>query len=393
MLEPGRRLLNAAMAVSVTSGPPPSDQPEPVNVFAIILFMVTLFLAGAGFILFDYTFQVVKILTIVEDLPSDYDLAPAYDVDVTGESEGEDGMPPHYRDDTDAEHADASPTTPKIAPGLFLGGTPGKYITSSFRQTIRYLRQEAGFFSAWRGFSVNIVYAIAASCVNGIFRSMFPFPFGKYIAGTLVMLAVSPLSLVHTHVVLAPPTKETWFGRLSRLPFRSILHTLPAAFLVAATGQLTYALPDIMVKAFVPARAFDDPTPPADDNPYQSMLTPLQCLAIYSVFLSVHVLLFIPSMIIMYRVQASVYSPTEEAIIPFERTGAQSIVRAWTSYTAEGRWRLVRLYARVMPLVWLAAFGVGTVLFFELRWVMGDRGHVLDVILHQWLRNQNGRAP
>ncbi|KAF3928546.1 hypothetical protein ABW21_db0206465 [Orbilia brochopaga] len=390
MLDLRRRAFDA-VAMAVTSSPPPKDQPEPVNVFAIILFMVTLFIAGAGFILFDYTFQVVKILTIVEDLPSDYDLAPAYDP-VDGESEGEDGMPPHYRDDTD-EHAEAPPTTPKVAPGLYLGGTPGKYITSSFRHTIRYLRHEAGFFSAWRGFSVNIVYAVAASCVNGIFRSMFPFPFGKYIAGVLVMLVVSPLSLVHTHVVLAPPTKETWFGRLSRLPFRSILHTLPAALLVAVTGQLTYALPDLMVKAFVPQHAFDDPTPPSSDNPYQSMLTPLQCLAIYSVFLASHVLLFIPSMIILYRVQASVYSPTEEAIIPFERTGALSIVKAWTSYTSEGRWRLVRLYARVMPLVWLAAFAVGTVLFFELRWVMGDRGHVLDVILHQWLRNQNGRAP
>ncbi|KAK6503682.1 hypothetical protein TWF481_008685 [Arthrobotrys musiformis] len=393
MLDLRKRAFDAVASAVMASSNPGNEQPEPVNVFAIILFMVTLIFAAAGFILFDYTFQVVKILTIVEDLPSDYDLAPAYDP-IDGDSEPEDGAPPHYRDDHE-HHPESSPTVHKIAPGLYLGGTPdmnAKYITSSFRNTILYLRHEAGFWSAWRGFSVNIVYSVAASCVNGIFLSMFPFPFGRYISGVLVMLAVSPLSLVHTHIIIAPPTKETWFGRLSRLPFRSILHTLPAAFLVAITGQATYAFPDIMVKAFVPSRAFDDP-PPQGDNPYQSMLTPLQCLAIYSVFLASHVFLFIPSMIILYRVQASVYASTEEAIIPFERLGPQSILQAWRSYTWEGKKRLIRLYARVMPLVWLAAFGVGTLLFFEMRWVMGAKGHVLDVILKTWLRNQYGRAP
>ncbi|EPS35445.1 hypothetical protein H072_11127 [Dactylellina haptotyla CBS 200.50] len=396
MMDLSKRAFDA-LAVAVTNSTTPGkEQPEPINVFAIILFMVTLLVAGACFILFDYTFQVVKILTIIEDLPSDYDLvSPAYGP-VDGDSEPEDGAPPHYRDDVHPEeHHTGGPGVPKIAPGLYLGGSPdinGKYITSSFRTTLKYLRQEAGFWSAWRGFSVNIVYSVAASCVNGIFRSMFPFPFGKYIAGVLVMLVVSPLGLVHTHVVIAPPTKETWFGRLSRLPFKSIVHTLPAALLVAIFGQATYAFPDIMVKAFVPSRAFDDP-PPEDDNPYQSMLTPLQCLAIYSVFLASHVFLFIPSMIIMYRVQASVYSSTEEAIIPFERLGPQSIIKAWKSYTWEGKKRLIRLYLKVMPVVWLAAFTVGTLLFFEMRWVMGAKGHVLDIILHTWLKNQFGKAP
>ncbi|KAK6527797.1 hypothetical protein TWF694_004777 [Orbilia ellipsospora] len=390
-----RAIQEFALAVT-NSTTPGNEQPEPINVFAIILFILTLIVAGACFILFDYTFQVVKILTIVEDLPSDYDLAsPAYDP-IDGDSEPEDGGPPHYRDEQHDETNVDNNGVPKIAPGLYLGGSPdihGKYITSSFRKALRYLRLEAGFWSPWRGFSVNIVYSVAASCVNGIFRSMFPFPFGKYIAGVLVMMVVSPLGLVHTHVVIAPPTKETWFGRLSRLPFRSILHTLPAALLVAITGQATYAFPDIMVKAFVPSRAFDDPPPEDDDNPYQSMLTPLQCLAIYSVFLASHVFLFIPSMIILYRVQASVYAATEEAIIPFERVGAQNVVQAWRSYTWEGKKRLIRLYAKVMPVVWLAAFGVGTLLFFEMRWVMGAKGHVLDVILHTWLKNQFGRAP
>ncbi|KAF3927974.1 hypothetical protein ABW20_dc0109862 [Dactylellina cionopaga] len=397
MLDHQKRAFDALSQAVMNSTTPGNEQPEPVNVIAIILFMITLIVAGAGFILFDYTFQVVKILTIIEDLPSDYDLvSPAYDP-IDGDSEPEDGTPPQYRDDEAHEHhhSDHTGTAPKIAPGLFLGGghdIHGKYITSSFRQTLRYLRQEAGFWSPWRGFAINIVYSVAASCVNGMFRSMFPFPFGKYIAGVLVMLVVSPLGLVHTHVVIAPPTKETWFGRLSRLPFRSILHTLPAAFLVAVTGQATYAFPDLMVKAFVPSRAFDDP-PPEGDNPYQSMLTPLQCLAIYSVFLASHVFLFIPSMIILYRVQASVYAPTEEAIIPFERVGATSIIKAWTGYTWEGKKRLIRLYAKVMPVVWIAAFAVGTLLFFEMRWVMGAKGHVLDVILHTWLKNQFGRAP
>jgi len=364
-----------SMAVS-SSAENPGDEPQPVNVVAIILFMLTLIVAGIGFILFDYTFQIVKILTIVEDLPSDYTLAPAYD------------------DAVDGEDADEQPV-PKVAPGLYVGGEPegkGKYITSSFRKTVRYLQEEAGFYSAWRGFWVNLVYCLAAGTTNGIFESMFPFPFGKYIAGVLVMVVISPLSLVHTHVVIAPPTKETWFGRLSRLPFKSIVHTLPAALLVAVTGQLTYALPEIMVQAFDPQRAFDDPTP-RDDSPYDSMLTPLQCLAIYSVFITSHVLLFIPSMIILYRVQASVYAVTEESIIPFERTGPQTITAAWKTYTWDAKKRLARLYAKVMPLVWVAAFLVGTVLFFEMRWVMGAKGHILDTILHQWLRNQNGRAP
>ncbi|KAF3931266.1 hypothetical protein ABW19_dt0209892 [Dactylella cylindrospora] len=382
-----------AIALEITSAnDPKKDQPEAANVFAIILFMLTLIGAGAGFILFDYTFQVVKILTIVEDLPSDYDLVPAYQ-SVDGESEGEDGTPPHYRDTSAAVHPD--PDAPKIPPGLYVGGEPdahGKYITSSFRKTLRYLRQEAGFWSAWRGFWVNIVYTLAASTSNGIFLSMFPFPFGKYIAGVLVMVVVSPLSLVHTHVVIAPPTKETWFGRISRLPFKSIVHTLPAALLVAITGQLTYAIPDIMVHAFVPQPAFDDP-PPQGDNPYQNMLTPLQCLAIYSVFIVSHICMYIPSMIILCRVQASVYAVTEEAIIPFERTGPLTILGAWKTYTWEGKKRLVRLYAKIMPLVWLAAFGVGTILFFEMRWVMGAKGHILDMILKTWLKNQYGKAP
>jgi len=372
----GRAIQEGSRLLARSNPPDPNDSDDSVNVFAVVIFMLTLITASVGFILFDYTFQVVKILCIVEDLPSDYVLAPSYD--------------PVASDD-----ADESEDAPKIAPGLYVGGKSGsgeKFITSSFRGTIRYLREEAGFFSAWRGFNINIVYALCASIANGIFESLFPFPFGNIIAGAFVMVAVSPLSLIHTHVVIAPPTKETWFGRLSRLPFKSIIHTLPAAVLVAVTGQITYAFPQIMIKSFIPQPNFDDPSPDPD-APLKFVLTPLQCLAIYSVFLASHVLLFIPSYIILTRVQASVFSVNEDSIIPFERRGPLSIIGAWKTYTWDAKKRLIKLYFKIMPLIWIAALAVGTILFFELRWIMGGKRYVLDTILHQWLKNQNGPAP
>ena len=162
--------------------------------------------------------------------------------------------------------------------------------------------------------------------------------------------------------------------------------------LLAVTGQATYAFPTLLLKAFMPTLSFDD-HPRHENTPYQSMLTPLQCLALYSIFLASHILLFIPSMIILFRVQASVFPEQEESIIPFERRGAMNVIQAWRTYTWQAKVRIVKLYAKVLPLVWATSLAVGTLIFFELRWALGEKSSVMENILHTWLRNQTGRAP
>ena len=62
MLDLSKRAYDAfAMAVS-NSTTPGNEQPEPVNVFAIILFMVTLLFAGACFILVCLLLNVYYVL-------------------------------------------------------------------------------------------------------------------------------------------------------------------------------------------------------------------------------------------------------------------------------------------------------------------------------------------
>jgi len=161
--------------------------------------------------------------------------------------------------------------------------------------------------------------------------------------------------------------------------------------LLAITGQATYAFPTLLLNAFLPQRSFDD-LPAHSGTEYQSMLTPLQCLALYSVFLASHILLFIPSMIILFRVQASVYPASEESIIPYERNGPLSVVQAWKTYTWEGKMRLVRLYAKILPMVWVISLATGTLIFFEMRWVLGSKSPIMESILKVWLQNQTGRA-
>lgn len=64
-----------------------------------------------------------------------------------------------------------------------------QYVTSSIRGTIKHLRTQAGFFSAWRGLGASLAYHFATGSVAGILRGFL----GTSLPATLVIGVLSIL--------------------------------------------------------------------------------------------------------------------------------------------------------------------------------------------------------
>lgn len=85
------------------------------------------------------------------------------------------------------------------------GDSPKGYITSSIRGTLLHLRSEAGFFSAWRGFSAHVALFAATFALRtaflGFFGGSLPGPLARIIGSVLIPVCLARLSMVCTQYV------------------------------------------------------------------------------------------------------------------------------------------------------------------------------------------------
>ncbi|OTB06421.1 hypothetical protein M426DRAFT_318832 [Hypoxylon sp. CI-4A] len=265
----------------------------------------------------------------------------------------EDPSPPAYEpvslnEDTQSFSEDNAPLADEAA----RGGAEARLITSSIRSTYRTLTSISGWRSMFRGFACYLALTSATLFVYGILNSTF---LPSLIAAPVSALALVQLYTAWTHIVISVPSSKRFYQRLP--PFKKAFQAtaLPVVMYYFAAEVATF-VPRIIAFA---SMNLPDPKKPgvvpvADKNDiWKGVLVLLLSLAL-------HILLVIPTQVIMTRVQASLLPDDDDTIVPFDRSfagkvepaivggkGFVTVKDAWQSFSRASWVRLVKLYVKI----------------------------------------------
>jgi hypothetical protein len=237
-------------------------------------------------------------------------------------------------------------------------------VTSGIRNTLRYLRAEAGMFSMFRGLGYYIIYIFLESLLNGLFigllRPVF-WDFADLFIPVFTALLLWSFNNSWLHKVISKPSQKTWFTRVGEQSRpRSVLGAIG---LWAFCRNISEFVPSILASIFVLSKFktvgdqihFDDDASPKE--------VALEAFGICVLGLLLALLLVVPTTIVLVRVQASLLPETDEVIVPFDKTfggklAAESIggggrlvlLNAWRSFTWPARMHLLQIYAKYFAL-------------------------------------------
>ncbi|KAK9375207.1 uncharacterized protein V1513DRAFT_378381 [Lipomyces chichibuensis] len=246
------------------------------------------------------------------------------------------------------------------APREAINSGKDRFVTSSIRRTVAYLRNEAGPWSPFRGMSAYIVMQIISSLytifVVSLWRSIFqPFLY------LILFLCLAPLSLVLTHIIITVPTQRTWFRRLRSTPFRLSKLTLPVVGAEYIVRQVTYIFPNLLM--------FGVALPYMARTGWTNFVFGTVVFVIgIALFLLLFVFLSLPVTVVRIRVQAALLPQGEEPIIPFDskafgtvttmRDAMYSLVNTLKTFSLSDRMRLFKLIVKfyVIALTMTAVF-------------------------------------
>jgi len=238
---------------------------------------------------------------------------------------------------------------------------PKRYITSSIRGTLRHLRSEAGFFSAWRGFSAHAALTAATiilrEVVIGLFDGGVPEPVARIIGSVVISVFLARLSMVCTHIMISKPQNVTWFTRLWATPWSLARRTIPALVFCNVASQLVAEF------SLVTSRTSNDLW---------------MMLAFIAVDIYLLVFIVLPATIALIRVQASFLPDDQESIVPFDRTfgktdGQTGITfrEAWRSVGRDGWKRIAKLIAKTYIPTFILSIAVGAIAAFTWSLIPG----------------------
>lgn len=248
------------------------------------------------------------------------------------------------------------------------------YITSSFRQTIKHLGGVSGRF---RGFWVFVANALI---VQWIANMLIFIPFvPRGVATVIGSVIVALLPLTWTHIVISEPSPKFWFRRIPSVKmWRKV--AVPTAVLAVAE-QITALVP---LKLAIVAGLNKDAKYTAQLSPRAQAMLALEGFGIAALSIALSFLFVLPASVTLTRVQASLLPDTEETIVPFDRSfggkvipeivggsGVLSMLDAWTSFDWSSRLRLVKAYAKVYALTFLATMLFSICLVGEMFLIAG----------------------
>ncbi|KAK3318659.1 ubiquitin carrier protein [Apodospora peruviana] len=277
----------------------------------------------------------------------------------------EDPNPPAY--EALAVNEDAEP-----AAGSSTVVSDGKPVTSSIRATTRLLRSIAGWRALFRGI-VPAFAAVFATQTLAQFVGAFGLP---AFVGTLVAsLALVQLSTVWVHVVISAPNPRPFYCRLP--PLRKTFEATCFPVLINwAAVSASASVPILIAKAL--GLEIWNPRQPNEVPKYGGQ-DGWKVLVMWLVAVSLHVLLVVPSTVVLVRVQASLLPQEDETVVPFDssfqgRVGpavvdGKGFVTARDALATFGRssWiRLVKLYIKTWAVGVAAYFVVALVLLPEM---------------------------
>lgn len=226
-------------------------------------------------------------------------------------------------------------------------------VTSSIRAALRLLYAIGGWRSLFRGF---LPFAVlhAANVAVQLALGLVPFVPGL-VAELLPPLLTVQLHTAWTHIVISGPSAVPFWRRVPAFGATFRATALPAAvFLLAAALSRHAPLLLFGLAGVAPPR-----------NPFVLAL-PLRLalaaddvvklLALMALSLAAVALLVTPAHAVLTRIQASILTDADRAVVPFDRAfgvpghagrGYLSLRDAWQCFTREAWVRLVKLYVKI----------------------------------------------
>lgn len=294
--------------------------------------------------------------------------------------------PPAYADQPDAP-AEKEPLMPSEAEAdievTLINNQP---ITSKIRTTLRHLTRIGGFRARWRGAGVSIVYHFMHSLITNFLSALLGFGlFGNAAMYVVASVGLARLHMVWTHSMIAYSSDQPFHRRfVARDQCRAIL--LPS-FVFAVAQQATLILPIIVAFALgLPELDHGHVADAAKHDCSKLISMGLKYLAVPATGLFVAFAILLPATVTLTRIEALLLPEDQDTIVPFDRQAivgnlditakgsARSIfVQAWRSFDNASRWRLIKLYVKMVGLQISVVFVSAHLMVAELYVIGGDR--------------------
>ena len=297
-----------------------------------------------------------------------------------------DDKPPPYTDDAETP---LEPSKTDVDVEMTIIDT--KPITAKVTTTIGHLNRVGGFFARWRGLPLSFLYHFLHATFTNLIAGVLGLGiFGGALVYILVSLGLARVHMLWTHSMIAhPSTKPFWRRIVSRKQSKAIL--LPS-LVFAVAQQATFLIPLLMAVFFgLPDQQMTTLCEAMRNQEWNKVILPalfMLTISITGIFLVLHLLL--PAAVTLTRIEAVLLSEGEETIVPFDREslmgdtdlsvrgGCKTLfVRVWRSFDRAARWRLIKVYVKMV----MMQFTVGLVglhlMVAELYIIGGDRLGVL----------------
>ncbi|KAL0640628.1 hypothetical protein Q9L58_000297 [Maublancomyces gigas] len=176
--------------------------------------------------------------------------------------------------------------------------TPPKYVTSTLSGSIKHIQDSAGWFAAWRGWNIHVVYLVALALMRSFLGDVLGSiseGISRPIAGVVSLLVLGQVAMVSTHIIISKPQKKNWFIILcstkSRIILgRSISAMVPFALAQTLAAELcNYGVNNVKMIFFLSG-------------------------VLVSIFVT------FPCMVALIRVQASLLPKEQDAVVSFDRS-------------------------------------------------------------------------
>lgn len=303
--------------------------------------------------------------------------------------EDDEDKPPAYADEPDAPLLKDDLLPSEAVADVEVAFVQKAPITTSVRSTIRLLRQTGGFWSRWRGLRVSFIYhALHGYGTNASMRWFGASPLAQIIAHIFFTVGFSLLHMAWTHAMIAVPSKKPFWRRIFSCKDARPL-VLPNLVLAAsqlATIYLPMAVANLVDLPDLSRQRAVDVIAGEDVNAIVAFLFRLRFIAVPATFILVAFCLLLPATVTLTRIEALLLPEGEETVVPFDRQaiiagvdmtkrckGRALFVAAWRSFDSAARWRLIKVYAKMVGMqVGVIAIGC-IVMALQVWWIGVDR--------------------
>lgn len=299
--------------------------------------------------------------------------------------------PPAYADEPDAPLEKESLLPAEAEADVEVTLIRNTPITANITTTIEHLQRVGGFRARWRGLGVSMVYHFLHATISNFLSALLGLGiFGHALVYIFTSVSLARLHLVWTHAMIAQPSAKPFWRRI--VPRKQAKAILLPAFVFAAAQQATcilpvavafmVGLPDVQKEHVVQAAQHKDCA--------MIGLLSLRFLAVPATGLFVAFMILLPATVTLTRIEALLLPENEDTIVPFDRqaivggidmtargSSKQLFVNAWRSFDRTSRWRLIKLYVKMVFIQIAVIFTAVHLMAAELYVIGGERLGVL----------------